>query len=54
MNKKFATPVCREDYNIKIKYESEKSDLEDADWIQLATNEVQWWDFVNMMSLRIP
>jgi hypothetical protein len=48
MNKKFATPECRHDDNIKI---PEKSDLEDADCIQLARNEVQWWDFVNR---RIP
>jgi hypothetical protein len=42
------------DRTIIFKYVSEKSDLEDVDWIQLARNNVQWWDFVNTMNFRIP
>jgi hypothetical protein len=38
-----------------IKMNLRKIGIDEANWIQLVQNRVQWWDFVNMvMNLQVP
>jgi hypothetical protein len=46
-------PRHRQEYNIKLDLREIVIDV--ANWIQLAQDRVQWWDFMNtVMNLQIP
>jgi hypothetical protein len=46
-------PRSRWENNVKI--DLRETGIDEANWIQLAQDRVQWWAFVNtVMNLRIP
>jgi hypothetical protein len=46
-------PRCRWEDNIKL--DLREKGIDGANWIQLAQDRVQWWDFVNIvMNIQVP